>query len=118
MTVNGKRISVYMHREILGVEPGDEVDHIDQNKLNNSRGNLRICTRSANMQNRHRKDNKSGYKGVYLQYRNNGWAAQIRIDGKSKYLGYFKCPRQAARAYDSAAREAFGPQALANFPND
>jgi len=44
--------TIYMHREIVGAKPEEEVDHIDRDGLNNRRGNLRIVTHSGNMKNR------------------------------------------------------------------
>src|SRR5258708_35296117 len=53
-TIPGKRIYITMHRHLLGLQPGDqwEGDHIDNNRLNNCRRNLRICSTAQNVRNR------------------------------------------------------------------
>jgi hypothetical protein len=98
-----------MHRQIMGLVRGDglEVDHIDGNTLNNSRSNLRICTHAENMRNiRLRSDNKSGLKGAYRH--GNKWAAYIRLNGKTRFLGYFGTAEEAHTAYRKAADELHG----------
>ena len=65
---DGKRRTVLFHRLICGLRKGDkrQVDHINGNKLDNRRVNLRICTRRQNHYNQqHRRANKTGYRGVY-----------------------------------------------------
>ena len=58
--------TIRMHRVILNVPPNLQVDHINHNGLDNQRRNLRIVTAFQNAQNaRRRKDNLSGYKGVF-----------------------------------------------------
>ena len=44
------------------------------------------------------------------------WQAQIQVDGKRHFLGYFTVKEDAARAYDDAAVEAFGEFAQRNLP--
>ncbi len=121
--VNGKYASrsvfpnrrIYMHRLILGAKAGEEVDHIDQNKFNNTRENLRICSRSENMQNRTLRTNKSGFVGVYFDRKRGLWRSKITAAGKFKHLGHFELPQEAARAYDCAAKEIYGKHARLNF---
>lgn len=110
----GKRVA--MHRSIMGVTNRYvHVDHINGNPADNRRENLRLCTRSQNMQNRavHR-DMKSGFKGVYKQSHYEGWQARIQANGKSKQIGTFSSPEAAARAYDAAALKAHGEFAKTN----
>jgi hypothetical protein len=106
------RVTVYMHREILGFGPGDpEVDHRDCNGLNNCRSNLRPATKSQNVANAPaRKDNQSSFKGVYLR-RDRTWNkyhAQIRVSGKLYHLGYHPTAEAASSAYFEAAKKHFG----------
>lgn len=111
--IGKRRCCVLMHRVIAGAVDEEEVDHRDRCTLNNQRSNLRICTRSQNVQNAGvRSDNRSGFKGVYPCY--GKWRSQIRLNGKPKYLGSFPTAFQAALAYDSAAVERFGEFALTN----
>lgn len=116
--INGQRF--FLHRLIANAPEGSEVDHADGNPMNNTRKNLRICTRSQNQQNRGKfKNNRSGYKGVYRDSGNRkaAWRAQITVNGDRKRLGYFSDPENAARAYDAAARKYCGEFANLNFPD-
>lgn len=62
--------------------------------------------------------NTSGFKGVGFFGRTNKWVAKIKIDGRSKNLGYFVCIEDAARAYDQAAIDAWGlGNCYLNFPS-
>ena len=80
------------------------VDHIDNNKSNNRLENLQLISQRQNSS----KDKKGGgseHIGVYWNKTANKWRAQIEIEGKKKYLGYFTDEVQASRAYQSALRE-------------
>jgi hypothetical protein len=101
----GKKCTVWMHREILGAKPGQEVDHINRDCLDNRRLNLRICTHTQNQLNRKlNKNNKTGLRGVSLDSKgtNKKWHATISINGKTKSLGYFKTSQEAVSAYSLA----------------
>lgn len=105
-----------MHRMILSAPDGVPVDHINRNGLDNRRENLRLCTQSENMANRGpEKDNALGLKGVSWDKVNKKWRAQIRWHGKSKAIGRYNSPEEAARAYDAAARELHGEFAWTNY---
>jgi hypothetical protein len=94
---------------------GRYVDHIDNNKLNNTRSNLRLCTGSQNQANRRLHRNSStGFKGVTR--RGNRWHARIEVHGKSIHLGYHDDAFQASLIYDHAARRYFGDFARLNHP--
>lgn len=108
---------VLLHR--LKAEAGaeDYVDHINQNKLDNRRGNLRKCSSQQNLMNRPKLAcGENEYKGI-CKTADGSWQAQIAMDGKSIYLGRFNDPVRAAKAYDTAARMFFGEYAYLNFPN-
>lgn len=107
---------LYMHKVILGIGKGQEGDHIDGNKLNNTRANLRVVSHSQNIQNAFFSSNTSGYKGVTWHKRNQMWRAYIKQNKKQIHLGYFHDKDDAARAYDVVARQLFGPGARVNFP--
>ena len=113
--VDGKR--VYMHRFLLGLEFGNrlQVDHIDNDGLNNTRENLRTCTRSQNYMNRIKSVGKtSKYKGVYFWKLRDKWGCKIKKDGETFHIGYFLSERDAAIAYNVMAIEKFGKFARLN----
>lgn len=115
-TVGGDRFLVYMHREIMKTPDRMDTDHVDMDRLNNQRKNLRICTRSENKRNRGKQlDNVSGYKGVSWSRIARRWQAQIKIKGKSIHLGYFTDVRKAAHIYDDAALKYHGEFARLNY---
>jgi hypothetical protein len=108
-------IEVFMHNLILGRVHGLEIDHIDQDGLNNTRQNLRYATRSQNRANvKIRKDNKSGYKGVCYNSKTGKWRAYIQKDRRWSQIGMFNTPIEAARAYNKKAKELFGEYAWQN----
>ena len=101
----------WMHKLLC---KGKFVDHIDGNKLNNQKSNLRSCTKSQNNYNRGpTKANTSGYKGVFSK--DGRWQAKIRAEGKQYVLGTFRTREEAAAAYDQAARELHGEFAYQNL---
>lgn len=92
-------------------------DHKDRNPLNNSKENLRPCTRGDNMCNRQKFSNCiSSYKGVRFHKKGNNWEARITKDKKTISLGIFDNEVDAAKAYDKKAIEIHGEFALINFP--
>lgn len=104
-----------MHRVILGVEPGINVDHIDGDKLNNRRMNLRLCNQSQNCANRRlNRNNTSGYKGVVWVPRLKKFQAQIQVNRVNYRLGCHVTAEQAAIAYNKAAKKYFGDFSLLN----
>ena len=114
---NGYAISgkILMHRLILNSKPREYTDHINQNRLDNQRQNLRKCTQSQNQQNRPAyKNNKVGYKGVVRHRNKNIWLARITYHGVRVNLGSYKDPISAAQAYNEAALQVFGEYAYLN----
>lgn len=100
-----------MHRQIMGLENGDKrrVDHINGDKLDNRKANLRVCQHGENLCNRGApKNNASGYKGVYFNKLRNKWAAGIGAQGKKYYLGLYATPEEAHAAYCEAAERLHG----------
>ncbi len=107
-------------RILMDAPPDLEVNHINQNTLDNRRENLRLATTQQNQFNRKlQKNNKSGFKGVVFHdsgghHLKRPWRVFIQINKKKKHVGYFQTPEEAARAYDDAAVEHYGEYALTN----
>lgn len=109
-----KQRTTLAHRMIMNPDKGLDVDHINHDKLDNRRENLRIATRKQNSYNQSLRSNKtSKYKGV--SKRDGVWVANICVDYKQKRLGRFTDEVEAALAYDKKAKELFGEYARLNF---
>jgi hypothetical protein len=92
------------------------VDHINHNGLDNRWSNLRPCSVKENALNKIRySNNTSGYKGVHFCKKHQKWSAYISKDKKRSHLGYFESAKEAAKAYDTAAKRLFGEYAALNL---
>jgi len=114
-----KKKKLKLHRIIMNVTDSKIfVDHINHNKLDNRKCNLRLCNRSQNQMNRKiNKNNTSKYKGVYWNKNANKWIARISINKKNIHLGCFNNEIDAAKAYNQYAIENVGEFALLNEVN-
>ena len=93
------------------------IDHANMDGLDNRRANLRLATKGQNEANTpKRKNNTSGFKGVFWDKTKNSWLAQAHLKSGSKYLGRYKDKNAAAQAYDSFAKKQWGEFAQLNFP--
>ncbi|MHC8516808.1 HNH endonuclease [Sporosarcina sp. ITBMC105] len=110
---------VSMHREVIGEVPeGMVVDHINRNKLDNRRSNLRITTQSNNAANSGpRRNSTSKYKGVHWRKKDMKWVAKIERKGRALTIGLFNAEEHAALAYNQKAKELFGKYAYLNELN-
>ena len=107
--VNGRRISVYMHRAVLGAPASLQVDHVDSDGLNNRKENLRSATPSQNQHNRSASaNNTSGFKGVDWMKKYRKWRAQIGVNGRRIHLGVFDSAAEAGEAYAKASAKLHG----------
>lgn len=87
---NRKGIQIYMHRVVGKIPKKLQTDHINHNKLDNRKENLRAVTNQQNHFNMPlSKNNKSGCKGVYWFKRDKNWHVQITLNAKKIHLGYF-----------------------------
>jgi hypothetical protein len=102
--INRKTTYTYMHRLIVNCPKNMQVDHINGNKLDNRKSNLRICFHADNCKNRKKpKTNTSGYKGVSFDKVKKRWIATI-VSNKIRYhLGFFKNKQDAFFAYKDAS---------------
>jgi len=98
-----KEYSISMHRILLGLEKGDgkQTDHINHNKLDNRRCNLRIATQSQNNANRK-------CKGVHFLSKRNLWRAMISKNGKRCHIGLYNSEKEAIEAHYKANQEIHG----------
>jgi hypothetical protein len=114
---DGKQTTQYLHRVLLDVKPGEQVDHRDGDGLNNQCSNLRIVTHAQNQRafNRQQTNNKSGFRGVCWHKRLRKWLAQIPHDGVRRYVGLYDTPEEAAKARDEKARSLGWPEEGMNF---
>lgn len=106
----------YLHSFVSGKDKkGVVVDHINNNKLDNRKENLRICSNGVNIQRAVSfKSNTSGYRGVCYVRRLDRWFASIKKDGIQYSLRYHKTKEDAAKAYNKKALELFGEYAWVN----
>lgn len=107
---------VYMHRSIMKPKNGNIVDHINRDRLDNRKENLRICTYSQNSCNKSvtKSNLTSKYKGVTYVKRLKHWQVQISNNLKTMYVGVFKTEKEAALAYNKAALKFHGEFACLN----
>lgn len=106
----GKKV-IKMHREILKLRDSKIiVDHVDRNRLNNQKSNLRTCTHAENIQNSGLyRNNTSGIKGVYWHKNRGKWQVFVTRNKKIIYLGFFANKEHAIKA-----RRAFAGQMVAD----
>lgn len=104
--IDGKR--VLLHRFILEIRSVGrgrgsgafvaQVDHINGDKLDNRKANLRVVTNQQNHQNRRGGRGSSQHRGVYWNKRHGKWMARVKAHGKTHYFGVFDDELEAAAA--------------------
>lgn len=113
----GKAYAV--HKVIYEMHFGEvegPVDHRNNDKMDNTIGNLRPATKSQNEANTAKRiTNTSGYKGVYWLKNTASWRAKIDCNGKQIHIGLFKDKHEAAKAYNEKATSLFGEYAQLNI---
>jgi hypothetical protein len=106
--------SIFLHHEVLKLDNRfnrDLVcDHINRDKLLNTKANLRSATKQLNKLNSKRV-NKSGFVGA-VKIRDGVYQSQIKINGFYKYLGRYTTPEQASLAYCQAFFNYYGFNAI------
>jgi len=112
----GKK-AVYMHHDVIGKQEGKVVDHINRNKLDNRKSNLRHITNRQNLMNiekTRKKSTSSVYKGVCWVEGSKAWKATVRDGDKTISLGYFRDEKTAAHAYNAYVKKIHGEFAVLN----
>lgn len=95
----GKRCFVRFHRLVMHAQPQQHIDHINKNRADNRKYNLRCCDRIENDRNRglyH--TNTSGVTGVHFDKQRNQWIASITYNCKKIFIGRFKLKEDAIYA--------------------
>lgn len=118
---------VYLHRFIINAPENIQVDHINHDKLDNRRENLRLVNQSQSNMNREKINNKHGFKGIYyydnrkyykkkteIKTNHKNWISRIKVNGKYIRLGSFYTKEEAVLAYNKAAIKYFGNYAKLN----
>ncbi len=114
-TDKGKASGVTMHRMLLDPPKGFMPDHINGDRLDNRRCNLRVVNALQNAQNRTKNRRSiSKYKGVSWKVENNKWQARIRIEYSQHHLGLYDTEEDAAFAYNNAAKLHHGEYSRLN----
>ena len=114
--VKKKKITIKMHRVIMGCVYGDGkiVDHANRNTLDCQTHNLRFASFTQNCSNKRVIPGTSKYMGVSFKKSNKKWVAQIKFNNSIKYLGLFENEIHAAKAYNDSARIHHGEFANLN----
>lgn len=108
-----KGCKIRMHRLIMGLTEHKHikkiVDHINNDRLDNRRENLRICTIRKNGQNKAvAKNNTSGQRGVYWREDTKKWRVQIVVNGKRKYFGCYNTLEEAKKVHKRESKKLYG----------
>lgn len=109
------RKNIYMHRSILSPPKGFLVDHVNGDRLDNRRINLRLANNSQNVVNRPQAPGAVRFRGVHQDGR---FVVRVIFEGRVHRIGRFDDAVSAARAYDEAARRIHGEFAVLNFPEE
>lgn len=106
---------IRMHRVILSAKKGTIVDHVNRNKLDNRKSNLRLVSEHQSKWNVGiGSRNKTGFKGVSFEKSRGVYRASIMLKGKQNFIGRFPCKIQAAKEYNKFAKKLFGKYAVLN----
>lgn len=107
-SIDGKLVVIALHRELLGlprVSDGRQGDHINRNRLDDRRSNLRIVPKGKNPQNMgNKRGTSSQYRGVSWSAKMKKWLVQVNINGRSKYFGVFDSEEDAAKRAQEVRR--------------
>ena len=113
-----KQVEIFMHKIVCPPPKGMISDHINRNRLDNRKANLRPATWTQNAWNRIsvRKTGKTRYNGIRYYKDTKKWQVRLMINGCRLSLGCYADEQEAAKAYDLAARKYRREYAVLNFP--
>lgn len=112
---NKKKKTIRMHRLVINAKDGQQLDHINGDRLDNRKCNLRFSTQHENSLNSRHPLGKSGLIGVWWCKKDNIWTANIQLDGKCIYIGAYKVKEEAAYVRDQFAIQLHGEFARTNY---
>lgn len=98
---------VFLHQFLTNAN-GKDVDHVNNDTLDNRKSNMRVVEESNNSKNRkgRNKNNKSGYRNV--SFINGKWIVQLQVDGKNKRLGSFDDVHEAGKFAEEMRQKYYG----------
>lgn len=113
-----KPAAIYLHRAVMQAPPGDVVvDHINRDRLDCRRANLRLVSKQVNNVNKKPREGRQFVGTTFDKHRSSKpWIAQIRSKGHSRTIGRYASEEEAAWAYDTVARAVHGVCHL-NYPD-
>jgi hypothetical protein len=113
------QVDIYMHSVVCPAPTGMVTDHVNRNKLDNRKANLRPATRTQNNWNRNLKteNGKTRYHGISWKKDVKKWRVRLTINGRRQTFGYYADEVEAAKAYDRVAKKHRGQFAALNFPD-
>ena len=110
---------IYLHKKIMGVGKGVHVDHINHDRLDNRKANLRICTHAENQRNKKKRvDSQFKYKGIFRHGRSKKWTAKLTVDRETFFSFGHTTQEEAALAYNELAKKHHGEFARLNEIQD
>lgn len=104
----GERKEISMHRFIMNPYTSLTIDHVNNEKADNRKENLRVATRQQQCFNRAARGKTSRYKGISFRKKEKKWEVRICKDGKVKNLGMYFSEEEAATIYAAEAKKLFG----------
>jgi hypothetical protein len=106
---------IFMHRLVMNAQNNEQIDHVKHELYDNRKNELRIVTQSQNNMNYEiRKDNTSGYRGIYWNKKFSKWHVQISKNKNRYHLGYYDDIIQAIQIRDQFEEKLFGEYSYKN----
>ncbi|MCK5564715.1 MAG: HNH endonuclease [Planctomycetes bacterium] len=112
-----RKKAIRMHRFIINAQPGQMIDHVDGDGLNNTRKNLRFATQTQNHFNCHARRSNTGFLGVckVSGKRKKRYLAKLQSEKKRVLYKRFYNKYEAAAMYDHVKRSVAGEYGSYNF---